>query len=52
MINTYNRLFPTNGIPNPTAAEHITKILDSFVDDTDLWDILFGKDLSDDDAIA
>jgi hypothetical protein len=42
LIRAYNKLFPTNGIPNPTSSAFLTKIIDAFVDDTDLWDVLYG----------
>ena len=42
LIRAYNKLFPTNGILNPTSSAFLNKIIDAFVDDTDLWDVLYG----------
>jgi hypothetical protein len=42
LIRAYNKLFLTNGIPNPTSSAFLTKIIDAFMDDTDLWDVLYG----------
>jgi hypothetical protein len=42
LIRAYNKLFSTNGIPNPISSAFLTKIIDTFVDDTDLWDVLHG----------
>jgi hypothetical protein len=43
LIRAYNKLFPTNGIPNPTSSAFLTKIIDTTcVDDTDLWDVLYN----------
>jgi len=40
LINTYNKKFQTDqGTPNPTGSDFITKMLNAFVDDTDLWDV-------------
>jgi len=47
LIKAYKRLFPTSGIPNPNGTDTIDKIIDAFVDDTDLWDILYGTNLPD-----
>jgi len=36
------------GIPsNPQSTDSLDKIIDAFVDDTDLWDVLYGLELSD-----
>ena len=43
---TYVKKFPTHGTPNPTDTDRIIKIIDAFVDDTNLWDILYNIHLS------
>ena len=40
LTETYNKKFKSKGIPDPTSTKFLTKLLDSFVDDTDLWDIV------------
>ena len=50
LITAYNALYPDPGIPNPLHTEELQKIIDAFVDDTDLWDIIFHSLLSDDDC--
>ena len=40
LIKTYKLQFPTDGIPNPTGEKMLQKIIDAFVDDADLWDII------------
>lgn len=46
LIEAYIKKFPTAGMPNPTDTDFIKEIIDAFVDDTDLWDILYGIHLS------
>ena len=41
VIEKYVKKFPTDGTSNPTATDYITKVIDVFVDDTELWDVLF-----------
>ena len=52
LIRTYNELHSAEGIPDPTCAFRIQKIIDAFVDDTDLWDILFDNSQDDHAAIS
>ena len=40
LLKTYNRKFPTQGLSNPIDTEFIEKNTHSFVDYTNLWDIL------------
>ena len=40
MISTYNKKFASHGIPNTDFTDHIHKLLDAFVDNADLWDIV------------
>lgn len=40
LINTYNKEFLKGGISNPTKESTFSKVLDAFVDDTDLWDVI------------
>ena len=43
LINTYNTSFQQAGIPNPSFQTFLSKVLDAFVDDTDLWDIVLDQ---------
>ena len=52
LIRTYNELHSVDGIPDPTNTLRLHKIIDAFVDDTNLWDILFHNPLSDQAAIS
>ena len=45
LIDTYNFLFPSDGIPDPRRLHYLVKIIDAFVDDTDLWDVLLRSNL-------
>ena len=47
LIAAYKELYPDPAIPNPLATFDIQKLIDAFVDDTDLWDILFHQLLTD-----
>ena len=40
LIRAYNKLFSTNGIPNPTSSAFLNKIIDAFMNDTNLWDVV------------
>ena len=40
MIKTYKEKFRSTSIPNPTNDISLQKVIDAFVDDADLWDIL------------
>ena len=40
LIRSYKNKFTTTSIPNPTGDILLQKIIDAFVDDSDLWDIL------------
>ena len=37
LIEVYVKKFSTNSTPNPIATDFITKVIDAFVNDTDLW---------------
>ena len=41
--------FLTKGSPNPTTIDSITKIIDAFVEDSYLWDVLYDIRLSSED---
>ena len=43
LITVHNTKFQTSGIPNPTYSSYLSKLLDAFVDDADLWDILLSS---------
>ena len=40
LINTYNNEFHQQGIFDPTNTYQVNKLLDAFVEDTNLWDII------------
>ena len=40
LIKSYKKKFSGSSIPNPTGDIQLQKVIDDFVDDSDLWDIL------------
>ena len=40
LLKTYKKKFPTPSLSNLTGTDFIKKIADSFVNDTNLWDVL------------
>jgi len=46
LIEAYKQRFNSDGFPNPTKDDYIQKLLDAFVDDTDLLDVLTNNDIT------